>query len=54
MKRLSRAQILLFHQELIDRFGGAHGVRDEGLLDSALNAPFQTFFQGLLSHFGTK
>lgn len=43
MKRLSQSQILLFHQELIDRFGGVQGVRDEGLLDSALNAPFQTF-----------
>ena len=43
MKRLSQSQILLFHQELIDRFGGVQGVRDEGLLDSALNAPFRTF-----------
>ena len=44
MKRLSKSQILLFHQELIDRFGGVQGIRDEGLLDSAaLNAPFQTF-----------
>lgn len=43
MKRLSQSQILLFHQELIDCFGGVPGVRDEGLLDSALNAPFQTF-----------
>ncbi len=43
MERLSQSQILLFHQELIDRFGGIQGIRDEGLLDSALNAPFQTF-----------
>lgn len=43
MKRLSYSQILLFHQELIDHFGGVQGIRDEGLLDSALNAPFQTF-----------
>ncbi|MCD4557648.1 type II toxin-antitoxin system death-on-curing family toxin [Schaalia sp. lx-100] len=43
MKRLSHSQILLFHQELIDHFGGVQGIRDEGLLDSALNAPFQTF-----------
>lgn len=43
MKRLSQPQVLHFHQELINRFGGVQGIRDEGLLDSALNAPFQTF-----------
>ncbi len=43
MKTLSRAQVLLLHSQLIDRYGGTHGVRDEGLLDSALNAPFQGF-----------
>ena len=40
---LSREQILLMHQHLIERYGGTHGVRDEALLDSALNAPFQSF-----------
>ena len=40
---LSREQILLMHQRLIERYGGIHGVRDEALLDSALNAPFQSF-----------
>ena len=24
------------HEQLIDRYGGSHGIRDEGLLDSAL------------------
>lgn len=28
---------------LIQETGGANGIRDEGLLDSALNAPFQSF-----------
>lgn len=28
---------------LIDQTGGSDGIRDEGLLESALNAPFQTF-----------
>lgn len=41
MKVLSREQLLLLHSQLINRYGGTHGVRDEGLLDSALNAPFQ-------------
>ena len=40
---LSKDQILLMHQALIERFGGIHGIRDEGLLSSALNAPFQSF-----------
>ena len=31
------------HHRLIDRYGGIHGVRDEALLDSALNAPFQGY-----------
>ena len=40
---LSREQILLLHSRLIERYGGIHGVRDDELLDSALNAPFQSF-----------
>jgi death-on-curing protein len=43
MKVLSREQLLLLHSQLINRYGGTHGVQDEGLLDSALNAPFQGF-----------
>ena len=31
------------HRELIQAHGGREGLRDEGMLDSALNAPFQTF-----------
>ena len=40
---LSREQIILLHKQLIERYGGSHGIRDERLLDSALNAPFQSF-----------
>ena len=43
MKILSKRQILLLHSALIEAFGGSDGVRDDGLLDSALAAPFQTF-----------
>lgn len=43
MKFLTRDQILSLHEALIDEFGGIHGLRDEGMLDSALNAPFQSF-----------
>ncbi len=43
MKTLSKRQVLLLHSSLIAAFGGIDGVRDEGLLESALAAPFQTF-----------
>ena len=43
MIRLTREEILILHEQLIDRYGGTHGVRDENLLDSALNAPFQGY-----------
>lgn len=43
MKVLSKRQVLLLHQHLVEETGGSAGLRDEGLLDSALNAPFQSF-----------
>lgn len=43
MKRLTKTQIIKIHSLLIQETGGSEGIRDEGILDSALNAPFQTF-----------
>lgn len=43
MKRLTKIQILKMHSLLIQKTGGSDGVGDEGLLDSALNLPFQSF-----------
>jgi len=43
MITLTKEQILLLHKCIYDRYGGSYGMRDEGLLDSALEAPFQTF-----------
>ena len=43
MKILKKRQILLLHSVLIAESGGSDGVRDEGLLDSSVNTPFQTF-----------
>lgn len=43
MKRLTQAQILQMHNHIIDETGGSRGIRDGGLLDSALNLPFQSF-----------
>lgn len=39
----SKEQALAVHSTAVDRFGGAAGVRDEGLLDSALARPFASF-----------
>ena len=43
MKRLSRESVIRMHEQLIDRYGGSYGIRDESLLDSALSAPYQGF-----------
>lgn len=43
MIRLTKSQALLIHDQLIAETGGSSGLRDEGILDSALSAPFQTF-----------
>ena len=40
---LTKSQILKIHASLIKATGGIEGLRDEKLLDSAINAPFQTF-----------
>lgn len=43
MTKLSKEQILTLHSMVIKQSGGLDGVRDNGLLDMALHAPFQTF-----------
>lgn len=43
MKRLTKEQVMLLHKILVKHTGGSDGVRDEGLLDSALAAPFMSF-----------
>ena len=43
MKILDKRQVQLLHQQLIEASGGSPGLRDEGLLESALSAPFQSF-----------
>ena len=40
---LSKEQVLQLHINLIKATGGSDGIRDEGMLDSALNSPFQSF-----------
>ncbi len=48
MKFLESAFILNTHSKLIDLFGGTDGIRDHGLLDSALAQPSATFGGELL------
>ncbi len=43
MIALSKEQVLLMHEKIYERYGGALGVLNEDMLDSALQAPFQTF-----------
>lgn len=43
MIRLTKPQVLLLHEQLVTETGGSSGLRDEAMLDSSLNAPFQTF-----------
>ncbi|MBN4002604.1 type II toxin-antitoxin system death-on-curing family toxin [Nostoc sp. LPT] len=45
---ISISQVLDIHQDEINSFGGTSGVRDEGLLDSALAQPQATFGGELL------
>ncbi len=43
MLYFSKDDIVFLHSKLIEDFGGEDGVRDEGMLESAINAPLQTF-----------
>jgi death-on-curing protein len=43
------ADALFFHQQLIESYGGASGVRDAGALESALHRP-QTGYYDTLVH----
>lgn len=43
MITLTKEQIIKLHEMIYERYGGALGVLNEGMLDSALEAPFQTF-----------
>jgi death-on-curing protein len=41
-----RETVLSLHEQLLAEFGGAGGIRDEGLLDSALGRPENLFGYG--------
>ena len=43
MRYLNTDEVILIHERILDRFGGAGGLRDWGLLDSAVNRLRATF-----------
>lgn len=43
MKYLTGDQVIKLHRKLIETSGGSLGIRDQGMLDSALKTPLQTF-----------
>ena len=43
MIKLSKDRVLLLHQYMAEETGGSIGLRDEGLLESALESAFATF-----------
>jgi death-on-curing protein len=42
------ADALFFHRQLIERYGGAAGVRDAGALESALHRPQSGYYDTLV------
>lgn len=46
---LSRDEVLTIHAVLIKRFGGPEGVRDLGLLESALHRPQSGYYPDLIT-----
>lgn len=43
VRGITKDEVLAIHDASLERFGGLPGLRDEGLLESALAQPFQTF-----------
>ena len=43
MIELTKDQIIKLHEAIYVRYGGDVGVLNDGMLDSAIQAPFQTF-----------
>lgn len=43
MKSVSLEEVLLFHRKIITYTGGSSGIRDKGLIESALNRGLATF-----------
>src|SRR5271163_1444744 len=45
---LTLAEVLAIHEDQIERYGGTHGVRDQGLLEAALLRPQTGYYADLI------
>jgi death on curing protein len=45
---LTKADIIAIHEEQIERFGGASGLRDEGALEAAIFRPQSGYYKDLI------
>jgi death on curing protein len=45
---ITTADALFFHRQLIERYGGAPGVRDVGALESALHRPQTGYYESII------
>jgi death-on-curing protein len=45
---LTLADVLAIHYDLIERYGGSHGIRDPGALEAALYRPQSGYYGGIL------
>lgn len=46
---LTVVDVLAIHSDQIERYGGAHGLRDPGLLEAALYRPQTGYYEDLLA-----
>src|SRR4029077_9333945 len=49
---LTVAEVLAMHADQIERYGGAPGVRDQGLLEAALYRPQTGYYSDLIEEAG--
>ena len=45
---LTLSEVLALHSDLIERYGGTHGIRDQGLLEAALYRPQTGYYADLI------
>lgn len=45
---LTVAEVLAMHADQIERYGGSHGIRDQGLLEAALYRPQTGYYSDLI------
>lgn len=45
---LTVAEVLEMHRQLVDEFGGTHGLRDRGLLEAAVFRPQNGYYDDLV------